>query len=86
MVLIAQNEDRIFIKDIFKIGGTIVPRCLKWLMKYFDQFLTQISATSINEKGENAKILAGKGIKVIQCDVSKDADIENLIEIVEERG
>ena len=50
------------------------------------QFLTQISATSINEKGENAKILAGKGIKVIQCDVSKDADIENLIEIVEERG
>ena len=30
--------------------------------------------------------MAGKGIKVIQCDVSKDADIENLIEVVEERG
>ena len=43
----------------------------------------KVFASVINDKGESAKTLKANGITVFQCDVSKDADIQKLIEVIE---
>jgi len=43
-----------------------------------------VIATSINPNGENPTKLKNKGIKVVGCDVSKDEDINKLIEEIED--
>ena len=43
----------------------------------------KVFASVINEKGDSGKTLKANGITVFQCDVSKDQDIEKLIEVIE---
>ncbi|CBY43189.1 unnamed protein product [Oikopleura dioica] len=43
----------------------------------------KVFASVINDKGESAKTLKANGITVFQCDVSKDDDIQKLIQVIE---